>query len=99
MNYPSFGFDPNTTKGATKNISARYPLLNKDENGLARKISRKYRGIIGILGYFQGTTRPDITMATDKCERFISHDRALKRTGRYLPDTRDMGMIYRPDTS
>ena len=31
------GFDPNTTKGATKNTPDGYPLLNKDENGPARK--------------------------------------------------------------
>ena len=56
------GFDPNTTKGATKNTPAVYSLLNKDKNGPARKAYWKYRGIIGILGNFQGTTRPDIAM-------------------------------------
>ena len=55
-----------------------------------------------MLGYFQGTTRPDIAMATHQCERFnnyphLSHERAVKRIGRYLLDTRDKGMIYRPD--
>ena len=62
----------------------------------------KYRGIIGMLGYLQGTTRPDISMATHQCARFtndphLSHERAVKRIGRYLLDTRDKGMIYRPD--
>ena len=27
----------------------------------------------------------------------LSHERAVKRIGRYLLDTRDNGMIYRPD--
>ena len=59
----------------------------------ARKASWKYRGIIGMLGYLQGTTRPDIAMATHQCARFnndshLSHEQAVKRIGRYLLDTR-----------
>ena len=62
----------------TNNTPAGYPLLNKDENGPARKASWKYRGIIGMLGYLQGTKRPDIAMAIHQCARFnndthISH--------------------------
>ena len=95
-------FDPKTTKSATNNTLARYPLLNKDENGPTRKASWKYRGIIGMLGYLQGTTRPDIEMETHQCARFnndphLSHERSVKRIGRYILDTRDKGMIYRPD--
>ena len=60
----ALGFDTNTTKGASNNTSAGYPLLNKDGNGPASKSSWKYRGIIGMLGYLQGTTRPDIAMET-----------------------------------
>ena len=95
-------FDPKTTKRATNNTPAVYPLLNKYENGPARKASWKYRGIIGMLGYFQGTTRPDIAMATHQCARFnndphLSHEQAVKRIGSYLLDKRDKEMIYRPD--
>ena len=57
-------FDPKTKKSATNNTPSGYPLLNKDENGPARKASWKYQGIIGMLGYLQGTPRPDIAMAT-----------------------------------
>ena len=64
------GFVPKTTKGATKNTPAGYPLLNKDRNGPARKAYWKYRGIIGMLGYLQGTTRPDIAMTTHQCAIF-----------------------------
>ena len=98
----ALNFDSKTTKSATNNTPDGYPLLNKDENGPSRKASWKYRGIIGMLGYLQGTTRPDIAMATNQCARFnndphLSHERAVKRIGRYLLDTRDKGMIYRPD--
>ena len=57
-----------------------------------------------MLGYLQGTTRPDIAMATHQCARFcidpkLSHERAVKRIVRYLLDTKDEGIIYKPDTS
>ena len=98
------GFYPKTTKGAKNNNPTGYPLLNKYENGPARKASWKYRGIIGMLGYLQGTTRPDIAMATYQCTIFnkdphLSHERAVKRICIYLLYTRYKGMIYRPDTS
>ena len=59
-----------------------------------------------ILWYhrnLQGTKRSNIATATHQCARFnndphLSHERAVKRIGRYLLDTRDKGMIYRPDT-
>ena len=61
----------------------------------------KYWGIIGVLGYLQGTTRPDIAMATHQCSRFdndlhLLHEQSVKRIGIYLLDTREKGMIYRP---
>ena len=98
----ALNFDPKTIKSATNNTPAGYPLQNKDENGPARKAFWKYRGIIGMLGYLQGTTRPDIAMSTHQCARVnndphLSHELAVKRIGRYLLDTREKGMIYRPD--
>ena len=41
----ALNFDPKTTKSATNNTPAGYPLLNKDDNGPARKAYCKYRGI------------------------------------------------------
>ena len=57
-----------------------------------------------MLGYLQGTTRPDISMATHQCARFnndpkLSHDRAVKRIVKYLLDTKDKGLIFKPDLS
>ena len=88
--------DPKTINSATNNTPAGYPLLNKDENGPARKASWKYQGIIGMLGYLQGTTRPDIAMATHQCARLnndphLSNEQAVNRIGIYLLDTRDKG--------
>ena len=103
-NIQASGFDQKTTKGATNNTQAVYPPLNKDENGPSSKASWKYRGIIGMFGYLQGTTHPEITMKNHQCAIFnndphFSHDQAVKRIGRYLLDTRDKGIIYRPETS
>ena len=94
----ALNFDLKTTKIDTNNTPAGYSLLKKYENVPARKASWEYRGIIGILGYLQGTTRPDIAMETHQCARFnndphLSHERSVKRIGRYLLDTRDKGMI------
>ena len=56
-----------------------------------------------MLGYLQGTIRPEMSMATHQCARFsnnpqLSYEGAVKRIGIYLLDTRDKGMIYIPDT-
>jgi hypothetical protein len=63
----AINFDPRTTRGARGNTPATYPLLSKDEIGPARKASWSYRSVIGMLGYLEGTTRPDISMAVHQC--------------------------------
>ena len=57
-----------------------------------------------MLGYLQGTSRPDISLAVHQSARFnnnpkLSHERAIKRIVRYLLDTKDQGLIYKPDKS
>jgi hypothetical protein len=78
------------------------PLLSRDEEGPERKHEWKYRTLTGMLGYLQGTTRPDISMATHQCARFngnpkLCHERAIKRICKYLLDTKDKGIIFSPD--
>ena len=75
----ALNFDLKTTKGARGNTPASYPLLNKDPDGPPRKAQWKYISVIGMLGYLQGTSRPDIAMATHQCARFnndpkLSHE-------------------------
>jgi hypothetical protein len=77
-------------------------LLNKDVDGASRKYDWNYRSAVGMLGYLQGSTRPDISMAVHQCARFnndpkMSHERAIMHICRYLKDTSDRGVIYRPD--
>ena len=57
-----------------------------------------------MLGYLQGLTRPDISMAVHQCARFstdpkLSHERAVKRICKYLLGTQKRGIIYKPDSS
>ena len=93
------GFDSTTTKSARDGVPAVYPLLNKDCNGPPPKANWKYRSVIGMLGCLQGTSRPDIAMATHQCARFCSspnpsHERVVKRIVRYLLDSRDKRTIF-----
>ena len=80
------------------------PLLHKDLKGLPRKYDWNYRSLVGMLGYLQASTRPDISMATHQCARFnnnpmLSHERSIRRIGKYLLGTQDKGIIFSPDIS
>ena len=55
-----------------------------------------------MLGYLQGTSRPDISMSTHQCACFNScpklcHEQAVKRICKYLLDTNNKGIIFQPD--
>jgi hypothetical protein len=61
-----------------------------------------YRAVIGKLNFLEKSTRPDIAYAVHQCARFSSdprqqHGRAIKWIGRYLVNTRDRGIILKPD--
>ena len=88
----------------TKPTPVGKPLLNKDLEGKPRKEKWNYRTAVGMLNYLQGNTRPEISMAVHQTARFcidpkLSHEKAIKRLGRYLKHTRDEGIVYNPDTS
>ena len=86
----------------TRTIPAVGTLLTRDKYGPERKHNWKYITIIRMFGYLQGTSRPDISMATHQCARLntnpkLCHERAVKRFCKYLLDTKDKGIILRPD--
>ena len=86
----------------TKTTPATKPLLHKDLKGESRKNSWNYRQAVGMLTYLQATTRPDLAMAVHQCARFsirpmLSHERAVKRIGRYLLATKDKGITFKID--
>lgn len=77
------------------------PLLSRND-GPDRKHNWHYRSVIGMLGYLQNSTRPDISMAVHQCARFnsdpkLSHEKAVKRIVRYLLATADKEITYSPD--
>ena len=79
-------------------------ILTKDENGEEREHKWNYRSVVGMLGYLQQTTRPDISFAVHQCARFStnpkrSHEVAVKRIGRYLLGTKDEGIIFNPSNT
>ena len=57
-----------------------------------------------MLGYLQGSARPDIATVVHQCARFcndprLSYERAIRRIGKYLQGNKDKGVIFRPDPS
>ena len=59
--------------------------------------------VVGILLYLSGHSQPDIAYAINYCARYmfnsrLSHEKVLKRIGRYLKATRDKGLITRPSS-
>ena len=60
--------------------------------------------VLLVLSKFQGTTQPDIFMATRQCTRFnndpkLSHELVVKRIVRYLLGIQDKAIIFKPDLS
>jgi hypothetical protein len=78
------------------------PLV-RDEDGEAATESFNYASVVGMLLYLSGHSRPDIAYAVNCAARYMfapkaSHEKALKRIGRYLKATRDKGLILTPST-
>ena len=90
----AIGFDLAATKSAKDYVPVGQPLLNKDMDGPPKKAKWKYRGLVRMLGYLQGTTCLDISMATHQCARFdndprLFYERVVKKIVRYRLDTKD----------
>ena len=87
-----------------KSMPVCKPLLHKDLSGKPRKETYNYRTSVGMMTYLQGNSRPEMSMAVHQTARFcnnqmLSHEKAIKRLGRYLSHTRKEGIFYNPDTS
>ena len=75
--------------------------LTRDEDGELPQGSVSYSSVVGMMLYLSGHSRPDIAYAVNCCARYmfcprLSHEKALKRIGRYLKATRDKGLIFNP---
>jgi hypothetical protein len=76
------------------------PLV-KDAEGDPPDGSFNYASVIGMLGYLQSNSRPDIAYAVGSAARFThsprrSREDALKRIGRYLKGTINKGLVLKP---
>ena len=61
-----------------------------------------YHQVVGILLYISNNTRPDIAFSVSQVARFTSnpkksHARAVIRIARYLQDTKQRGMLLKPN--
>ena len=75
--------------------------LTRDTDGEPPESSFSYSSVVGMLLYLSGHSRPDIAYAVNCCARHmfsprLSHEKALKRIGRYLKATREKGLILNP---
>ena len=78
--------------------------MSRHTNSKPHDQSFNYRSIIGKLGYLEKGSRPEIAYIVHQCARFsispkVEHTRAIRWLGRYLRQTKDKGMILRPDRS
>ena len=79
---------------------AEYEGLPKDEDGEPCNEDFNYPVIVGMFLYLQGHSRPDITFATAQCARYsfcpkMSHEKAIKRLGRWTLTSRVCGVMRR----
>ena len=87
-----------------KDAPAVKTTLHRDLDGPVRRYAWNYRQAVGMLGYLLGSTRPDIATVVYQCARFyndpkLSHERAIRRIGKYLHGDKDKGIFFRPDPS
>ena len=83
-------------------VPAQETPLGMDQKGAPFDEEWEYATVIGKLMYLVNT-RPDIQFAVHQCARFThspkaSHAKAVKRICRYLQGTRNLGMVYKPDS-
>ena len=86
-----------------KSTPAEMVPLGTDAEGPIFSETWNYASVIGMLMYLASNSRPDIQFAVHECARFThtpkrSHGDAIKRIGRYLIQTKDKGMIFKPNT-
>ena len=76
--------------------------VGADLDGVDFKEDWEYASVVGMFMYLAANTRADIAYAVHQAARFThrpkhSHALAIKRILCYLKNTKDMGMILRPN--
>ena len=93
---------PNELNGKQSITPVGKLLFHKYLMGVPRKYGWNYQTAVGVIGYLQQNTRPDISMTNHQCARFVnkpmlSHERAIIRIARYLRSTKERGVIFQTD--
>ena len=94
------GFKENTKGKPTPAPST--VILQRDEEGEPHDEVWEMRSIIGKLNFLEKSTRPDLAYSVHQCARFCSnpkasHSAAVRHIVRYLIETRDKGIILKPN--
>ena len=90
-------------QGASSKSSPAAPEpLGSDPDGDPFDEEWSYPAAVGMLLYISSNTRPDIQFSVHQVARFShapkkSHGQAIKRIVRYLIETSDKGIIFKPD--
>ncbi|KAG7343789.1 reverse transcriptase RNA-dependent DNA polymerase [Nitzschia inconspicua] len=84
-----------------KRTPYRQGVLTADLDGDPPNGTFNYASVVGMLGYLQANSRPDLSFAVAQCARFThspkrSHEEALERIGQYLKSTTNKGLILKP---
>ncbi|HVW99113.1 MAG TPA: Ty1/Copia family ribonuclease HI, partial [Candidatus Babeliaceae bacterium] len=74
--------------------------MRTSENLQRKKL---FESLVGSFQYLSNSMRPDLTHAVNQCARFMKapgevHWQALKSILRYLSGTRQLGLMYAPNT-
>ena len=98
----TLGLDVGTVHG--KWTPAEVAPLVRDDSGEKAHGDFSYSSVVGMLLYLSGHSRPDIAYAVNCAARYMfcpkhSHEKALKRLGRYLKATRTRGLVLNPTSN
>jgi hypothetical protein len=84
-----------------KRNPSKLGVLSTDPEGDQPNSTFNYASELGMMGYLQANSRPDISFAVSQCARFASsprrsHEQALERIGQYLKSTSNNGQLLHP---
>jgi hypothetical protein len=92
-------FNNDTKEAVTPTLSS---TILKDGAGKEKHAADwSYRRIIGKLNFIASSCRPELSCAVHQAARFsqdprVNHTEAVKRIARYLKETVNEGIIFRP---
>jgi hypothetical protein len=84
-----------------KRTPSKLGVLSTDLEGDQPNSTFNYSSVLGMIGYLQANSHPEISFTVSHCARFASsprrsHEQALERTGQYLKSTSNKGLLLHP---